>query len=619
MSLAILQIFLLNPFGFFIIETGYIYCLIAFYTGMVFIIFPATKSEPRDKIPVRDYILFALLVSISLYFASQAIQIVEGGWEFVAPTHIMIMGIIVWFLVIEAVRRTSGLVLAMVCLFFSLYPLFAVYMPAFLEGVPYSFTDTARYHALSCESILGIPMKVVGKLLVGFMLFGVALQYTGGGKFFLNFAASLVGFTRGGPAKIAVIASGLFGSMSGSVISNVVTTGSITIPAMKSTGYEPTYAAAIESCASTGGCLMPPIMGAAAFIMASLLDVRYLIIAASAAIPAILYYLGLLVQVDAYAARTGLKGLPREECPPLLKTLKEGWFYIFAFAVLIYFLIVLWNEGQAPFYAMVILVICAMMRKETRFTRKSFVEFIAGTGRFMAEIATILAAVGLVVGSLAMTGVAHSFSHELVAFAGGRWLPMLFMGALASFILGIGMTVTACYVFLAIVLAPALIAIGLNQFSVHLFVMYWGMISFITPPVALGAITAAGIAGADPMRTGFRAMRLGAIIYFIPFFFVLNPALVLHAPVIDIIHCTLTAVLGVYFLAASIEGYVLGVGKIDGFSRIVGGISGLLLMMPYTPLVPGSDWTDAIGGVIVILLIAYHLLRKRQGSTPVRL
>lgn len=613
MIMAVLHIFLLKPFGFFLVETGYLYVLVAFFGGLSFIILPASKGERRDKVPIRDCILFALLVGISLYFASVSTRVIQEGWEFLAPPHVVVLSVIVWLLAIEMVRRAAGLVLAGVCLVFSLYPVFGVYMPAFMEGIPFSFTEAAIYHSLSVESMLGLPMKVMGELLIGFLLLGITLQSTGGGKFFLDLATGLVGTTRGGPAKIATIASAFFGSISGSVIANVVTTGSVTIPTMKRTGYEPHYAAAIEACASTGGTLMPPIMGAAAFIMASLLDIPYLIIAASAAIPSILYYFGLLVQVDAHAAKRGLRGIPKEECPPLLKTLKGGWFYVFAVLVLVLFL-ALRMEGQAPFYAMAFLLICAMIRKETRFTWKSFVEFIASAGKGMAELVAILVAIGTVIGSFAMTGVAHSFSHELVSFAGGNWVFMIFLGALASFILGMGMTVVACYIFLAIVLAPALISIGLHPLAVHLFILYWGLASYITPPVALGAITAATIAGSSPMRTGFRSMQIGAVTYFVPLFFVLNPALILHGPVIDIIHTTLTALIGVYFLGAGLEGYLLGIGKVKIFERVISVGAGLLLMMPFSPLVAGSAWSDAVGGALVALLIAYHVIRKLQSK-----
>ena len=587
-----------------LIEPAYLCCLIAFYVSLAFIVFPASKAAPRDKIPWYDYLLFFLCLGVSLYFASQALNVIERGWEFVAPALPTIFAIVFWFLMIEAVRRTSGLILAIVCAVFSFYPLIAGYMPGFMEGTQFSFFTTARYHAMSRVSILGIPMSVVGKLLVGYMIFGVVLQGTGGGKFFLNISSALLGGTRGGPAKVAVAASALFGSMSGSAISNVVTTGSITIPTMKRIGYPPEYAGAIESCASTGGVLMPPIMGAAAFLMASLLEVPYLTIVVCAIIPSLLYYLGLLVQVDAYAARTGLRGMPKEEIPSLWGTLKEGWFYLFALVALIFFIVYARVESQAPFYAMAILIACSMIRKETRLSWKGFLEMIAATGRFMAEITAILAAIGLIIGTFSMTGLGHSFSRELVVFAGGNLPLLLIMGAVTSGILGMGMTVTACYVFLAIVLAPALIAIGLHPIAVHLFVMYWGMVSFITPPVALAAASAAPIAGADTMRTGLRAMRLGIVLYFIPFFFVLDPALILQAPVAQIAVAVPSAFAGVVLLASGLEGHLLGIGNLGIAQRVLSGVGGLLLLAP--------GWiTDIIGAAIVALLIIYGLWRRR--------
>ncbi|MBI5967847.1 MAG: TRAP transporter large permease subunit, partial [Deltaproteobacteria bacterium] len=291
--LAVLQIFLWKPFGFMLIDTAYFYCLIAFYVSLVFIIFPAHQSHLRDKIPWYDFFLFFLCLGISTYYASIALDIIQKGWEFRAPLLPTTLGICLWFLVLEAVRRGTGLVLAVVCGFFSFYPLFAGYMPGFMEGVEFSFLDTARYHAMSNVSMLGIPMQVVGSILVGFMLFGVALQATGGGKFFLDFAFALMGGARGGPAKVSVISSALFGTMSGSVISNVLVDGPFTIPAMKKAGYPPHYAAAIEAVTSTGGALMPPVMGASAFVMASFLSVPYATVILSAAVPAILYYAGL--------------------------------------------------------------------------------------------------------------------------------------------------------------------------------------------------------------------------------------------------------------------------------------------------------------------------------------
>jgi len=531
---------------------------------------------------------FSYVFFVSIYFAIHGLQIIEKGWEFVAPPLPTIFSLTLWFLLLEAVRRVAGSVLMGTCLFFSFYPLFANLMPGFLEGRDFSLLATARYHAMSVESILGIPMKVVGSLLIGFMIFGVTLQFTGGGKFFLNLALALWGKSRGGPAKVAVISSALFGTMSGSVISNVVSTGSMTIPTMKRTGYPGYYAGAIEACASTGGALMPPVMGTAAFIMASFLSIPYWKICVAALIPSLLYYWGLFLQADGYAARVGLKGLEVKDLPSLTKTLKEGWFYLLALFLLVYFLLYLKVEAWAPFYASLLLLCLAMIKRETRLSGEKFKLLLMGIGKFLSELVALLGGIGLVIGALSMTGVAHSFSRELVSFAGGNVFLLLLIGALTSFILGMGMTAAACYIFLAIVLAPALTASGLKPLAVHLFVMYWGLVSFITPPVALGAITAASIAQADPIKTGLQAMKLGAVIYFIPFYFVFNPALILQEPLRETFFPLLTAFLGVFLISSSLEGYLRGLGILNFPERIGYIFAGMLLSVP--------EWrTDLIG------------------------
>lgn len=601
--LAVVQIFLLKPFGFMLVENAYYYCLLAFYGSLAFIIFPANKNSPKERVPFYDALLFFTCLIVASYFATQALKIIEKGWEFVAPPLPTIFSLLLWFLILEGVRRVAGQVLMVTCLFFSFYPVFAHLLPGFLEGRNFSLMATARYHAMSVESILGIPMKVVGSLLIGFMIFGVTLQFTGGGKFFINFALALWGKSRGGPAKVAVISSALFGTMSGSVISNVVSTGSMTIPTMKRTGYPGYYAGAIEACASTGGALMPPVMGTAAFIMASFLSLPYWKICLAALIPSILYYLGLFVQADGYAARVGLKGLEDKDLPSLGATLKEGWFYLLALFLLVYLLLYLKVEAWAPFYASLLLLLLAMSKKETRLSPQKFLLLLMGTGKFLAELVALLGGIGLVIGALSMTGVAHSFSRELVSFAGGNIILLLLIGALTSFILGMGMTAAACYIFLAIVLAPALTAGGLNPLAVHLFVMYWGLVSFITPPVALGAITAASIAQADPIKTGFQAMRLGAVIYFIPFFFVFNPALILQAPLKEILFSLSTAVLGVFLISSALEGYLAGLGILHFPLRLWFLIAGGLLAVP--------EWrTDLIGIGMAGALMGVPFWRK---------
>lgn len=589
--LAIYQIYHLRFCGLMIMDNSYLYLLLAFFLPQIFLHFPLTKKSLPSVIFGIDCFLALISFLIPLIFARYGYTIIERGWGYFAPFEITMMAILLWALIMEAVRRTTGWALTLVVIFFSFYPLFAPHMPAFLEGHGRSFLTTATFHSLSVDSILGIPMKVFGDLLIGFMLFGIALQVTGGGKFFLDFSFALLGSTRGGPAKVAVLASALFGSMSGSAISNVITTGSITIPAMKKSGYPAHYAGAIEACASTGGVLMPPVMGATAFVMAAFLQKPYAQIALAAAIPSLLYYLGLLIQVDGFAAKEKIMGIPRSEIPPLFNTLKEGWFYPFSLIILIYFLFSLRVESQAPFYAMAILLLLAMFKKKDRLKMSKFLELIESSGKFLAELVAILAGVGMIMGALSLTGVAASFARELVSFAGGKIAFMLILGALASFIMGMGMTITACYVFLALVLAPGLVHLGLNEMAVHLFVMYWGMISFITPPVALAAFPAATIAQTSPIKVGYTASRLGGVIYLLPFIFVFNPALILQSGIGEVGQAVFSAGLGVVLIGSTFEGYLMGLGHLHLGLRIIFFIAGICLSIP--------EWKTDLFGLIL--------------------
>ncbi|UCH19421.1 MAG: TRAP transporter fused permease subunit [Deltaproteobacteria bacterium] len=615
--LAIFQVFHFQFFGKMLMENSYLYLLLSFYVSMVFLFFPLTKQGPPKIIFYVDVFLGLLTFAIPLYFAWLGYDIIEAGWSYRAPPRMFIMAVILWGLVLEAVRRTSGMSLAVIILIFSLYPLYAPYMPGFMEGYGRSFSTTAAFHAFSIQSLLGIPMRVAGMILIGFIIFGVALQASGGGDFFLKLSYCILGATRGGTAKVAVLSSALFGSLSGSVISNVVTTGSITIPAIKKSGYSAHNAGGIECAASTGGVLMPPVMGATAFIMAAFLSISYSKIALAAAIPSVLAYIGLLIQVDGYAARHGLKGLSKGEIPSLKKTLIQGWFYLGAVAVLLYFLFILRLESQAPFISILFLLAFAMIRKETRFTVHSFLQFIQNTGKLLAELVAILAGAGMILGSLALTGVAAAFAREIVALAGGNVFFMLILGALASFILGMGMTITACYVFLALVLAPALEIIGLNQIAVHLYLMYWGMLSYITPPVALASFPAAVIAQSNPIKVGLVAMKLGAVKYLVPLFFVLDAALVMQAEIGAILQAFVSATLGVLLIGSVLEGYLIGIGKLE-FNTITGIISGAALFIAGFILgLPGLK-TDFLGlaitGAALLFIFIMRSVKKRIGD-----
>ena len=477
---------------------------------------------------------------------------------------------------------------------------------------------TVGFHMFGTESVLGLPMNAFANLVVGFLIFGVALQYTGGGAFFLNLAFALLGKRRGGPAKVAIFSSGLMGSMSGSVITNVLTTGVMTIPAMKRVGFRPAYAGGVEACASTGGVLMPPVMGATAFVMATFLEIPYGEIVIAAAFPSIFYYLGLFMQIDAYAARNDLKGLPQAELPPLSKVLKEGWYFIAVFIALIIMLLYMQREAQAPYYATAVLLIINQFSKEHRWDLKGVITFIRAVGLLFAELMAILAGVGLIIGALTLTGKVGTITYELTQFASGNTILLLVMAAVTSFVLGIGMTITAAYLFLAVSVAPALTDGGLDKLAVHLFLMYWGMISFITPPVAIGAFAAATVAKSEPFKTGFEAMRLGSIIYFVPFFFVLNPALIGRGEPLEIAIVLATTVVGITLIAGGLQGYFYGIGKLDGNSmgmigRIGLVIGGILFALPGSEVIGLTHMEINISAALIIAIgVAFSFMGRRK-------
>ena len=603
--------------SYVLLDTEYLYSMLALLLPLPFLLYHPSPNV-GSKIPWYDYLLAFITFIISSYFCVSGSLILEEGWEYLAPYHAKVMAFILWALILEASRRAGGNAIFIICLVISAYPAISYLAPGFLNAPPQDWDITATYHIFGTESIMGIPMNAFVNLVVGFLIFGVALQYTGGGAFFLNLAFALLGKKRGGPAKVAIFASGLMGSMSGSVITNVLTTGVMSIPAMKKTGFSPSYAAGVEACASTGGVLMPPVMGATAFVMATFLELPYSEIIIAAAFPSILYYFGLFMQIDSYAARNNLKGLPSEELPSLIKVIKEGWYYIFVFTMLIVMLLYMQREAQAPYYATATLLIINQIVKIHRWNFKRFLEFVEGVGALFAELAGILAAIGLIIGSLTFTGEVGTITYELVNFAGDSVFILLIMGALTSFILGIGMTVTAAYLFLAVTLAPALTSSGLDKLAVHLFMLYWGMISFITPPVAIGAFAAASVAGANGMKTGFQAMKLGSIIYFVPFFFVLNPALIGHGTYSEIITVFTSAIIGIIFLASSLQGYLIGLGsisKLNNFewpARAMLGISGILMALPGGDLVGYSNLQINFTSMIIVLPVILFMIYKNK-------
>jgi len=659
------------------LNTEYFYLLIALMLPFTFLIFPGTSSAPLDRIPWYDLLLFVLTFGASVWLMMNIRKAAALGWEFDgAPQNVIVAGLVMWFVLMEALRRTGGWSLLLSVLPFTLYPLFAdqKWLGPF-RGTQSTLDQTVSYHMLSGESLLGIPIQAFADTVIGFLVFGTALMMTGAGKFFINIAFAMCGTFRGGAAKVCVFASGLLGTVGGSIVSNVLTAGTMTIPAMKKTGFTPSYSGAIEACASTGAVLAPPVLGATAFVMAQFMNTSYSDVALAATIPSILYYVGLFAQVDAYAARHKLEGIPRAELPRFWDAFKEGWYYLFVIAILVVMLLYFKRESHAPFYATALLVIlhqwsgpapwklgntavlvfsvlataamfwfdvlnaalwgmCLLAALNEFFPGKNWggqrwLQFLELNGKTFVELIAILAGCGLLIGAFSLTGVISSLANDLLNIAGGDAFLLLIMCAITSLVLGLGLTTTSCYIFLAILVAPALEKLGLNKMAVHMFIFYWGMLSSITPPVAIASFAAAGIAGAPPMKTGWESMWVGSIIYFIPFFFVLNPALLLQGdnPYLEALGLTGLACFGIVFICGGIQGYQAYVGDLRRAGamewplRVLLVIGGFVIATPGGGIMPLSQLqVTSIGlAIIVPTVLAALLLVRRNPEEPKQL
>jgi TRAP transporter 4TM/12TM fusion protein len=624
--LCVNQQFVLRFFvGFTPLNTEYYYALVLVMLPFVFVIFPAGARARMDGVPWYDAVLFAVTVADAAYLLGHIRRAAELGWEFGgAPAGVVAAGFVMWALLMEGLRRTGGWGLVLSVLPFTLYPLFAgAEWLGPLKGTQSTAAQTSAYHMLSVESLLGIPLQAFAEVVIGFLVFGTALMMTGAGRFFINLSFSLCGTFRGGAAKVCVFASALLGMMSGSIVGNVLTAGTMTIPVMKKTGFRASYAGAIEACASTGAVLAPPVMGATAFVMAQFLNMSYAQVALAATIPAALYYFGLFMQVDAYAARHGLKGLPRAELPRLWDTVREGWYFVLVIVLLVFMMLVMKRESHAPFYATVLLLALNQLFNRERWTWATAARFLELNGRTFAELVGILAGCGLLIGAFSLTGVVSSLANDMLRIAGNNALLLLAMTALTSLVLGLGLTTTACYIFLAILVGPALEKVGLNKLAVHMFVFYWGMLSSITPPVAIASFAAAGIAGSPPMQTAWESMRVGSIIYFIPFFFVLNPAFVLQGPFAETLVLTGTCALGIVFICGGIQGYQMWAGDLRRAGaaewplRALLIAGGMVLAAPGGGLMPFSNAQMALLGAAILLptlAAAWFLARRARAA-----
>ncbi len=604
LTLVILYMFHLRPFGILVIDISYIYLLMAFFLPLVFVWVPATSKSPRDHVPWYDILLILIIFAIPTYFAAHQLDIQQQAWGVIAPPLPAVLASMLWVLVLEAARRAADPIFALVVLVFSVYPLFASYMPGLLEGPSFTFRQLASYHGIGAEGIAGTPMNVFGRVVVGYLFYAASVQAVGAGKFFTDVAAALLRNTRAANAKVAIVASALFGTISGSGVANVFVTGTFTIPAMKKEGIPPEFAAGVEATASTGGAFTPPVMAGTAFLLAEFAKVSYADVCIVAAVPAALYYVCLFAQIDSYAARIGIKPPPAvAEVPPIGKTLLANFHIILSFLLLVYMVFFLRLVNWAPWFASALAVVLAFYRKEKRHNISGFfVRLLQDSGRVMCQLVGMLAPVGMIIGSFVVTGVAFSFPHEIVLLAGGNIWVMLFFGFIAAFILGLGLPLIACYIFLAIVLVPALLQFGIDLMAAHFFVMYCGVLSDITPPVCYSAFAAASIAESDPMKTGFQAMKLGVAKYILPFVFVISPALILRGSAIDSLRVIPCALVALIIISGALEGYFWFMGTLTKLGRLLLLAAGLLLAFPHvTTELYGASLFVAIFGLSFLL------------------
>jgi len=587
---------------------------LGFGLAIVYIKSPLNPQTKKTTVPIYDAICAILGLAGGAYLAYRFPVLQDELFE--RRPEAATIGTILIPLIVEAIRRTAGWSLTSIVLFFLTYTAFGHHIPGIFQATESTYVIfTARIVADSV-AILGLPLTIVVVVVLPFVFFGQLLMKGGASEWFTNISTALIGRSRGGSAKIAVIASGLFGAISGTAVSNVASTGLITIPLMKRGGYDSTTAGAFEAVASTGGQIMPPIMGAAAFLMAEILEIGYTEVVLAAVIPAVLYYVAVFIYADLEAAKKNIQPVPEELIPPLWKTMKEGWFFVVPFGVLIYALFVMNRAPETAALwsgATVVVVNWAFGYKGKRISVSEIVTAVRDTGvRGGSEIVIIGAMAGLIIGILGATGLGEALTQALVTIGEGNLALLLGITAIICIILGMGMPTTAIYLLVSIIAAPPLIKLGINPLAAHMYVFYFGIVSLITPPVAIAAFVAANLAGASPMATAVTAVRLGWTALVVPVMFVLSPNLIMQGEVLDIIMAFVTAVAGVWVTTCGIQGcFVRPMGVIWRTGFIVAGI---MLLIPSESF-SSAIYVEIAGIALAAILIGREMLAKR-GLSP---
>ncbi len=578
-----------------------------FMSTLVFILYPFThKRSPRTRMSVFDGVFLAASVGICIWIGlnSTAIMNRAGAYH---PQDV-ILGTALVVIVLEAARRSTGPAVPIIALVFIGYTLFGRYLPDAISHRGYTVERLSTYLALSTDGIFGVPMGVSANFILLFILYGALLRKTGAGQFFTDVAFALTGWTKGGPAKAAVVSSTFFGMISGSSVANTVTTGSFTIPLMKRTGYPSHFAAGVEASSSTMGQIMPPIMGAAAFIMAEFLGISYFKVCVAAAIPAALAFFSTFMQVHFRAVSLGLSGMPRSELPKIRAAFAKGWHHIFSIFLLIYFLMQDYSPERAVFWAILATIssslIMSLLRRESLKTvLRQVVEGLSEGALGAVEVAAACAAAGIIIGSITMTGLGIKFSSLVVDASMGHLFLALPFTMIACLFLGMGVPTTAQYVIISSLVAPALVQMGVEAIAAHLFILYFGTRADITPPVALAAYAGAGIAGSDPWKTGVSAFQLGIAGFIIPFMFIYAKELLFIGAIGQIVLALVSAVLGVTCLAAAVQRCLLV--KTKWYEVVV------LYAVAFMLIKPGLV-TDLIGAGLFAVVLAWQWVGRKH-------
>ena len=578
---------------------------LGFGLALAYLLYPFRRKWTRDAFFHPIDVLFAVLgAAAPVYIVIQYRELVtRAGSVSGVDTVVGVLGIL---LVIEAARRVVGLPMVTVVLLFLAYAFLGPYMPGVLAHRGLTLEQLVGHLYFTTEGIFGIPLGVSSTFIFLFILFGAYLESTGLGKFFIDLANAVAGWASGGPAKVAVLSSGLMGTVSGSSVANVVGTGSLTIPMMKKLGYDANFAGAVEAAASTGGQLMPPVMGAAAFLMAEFVGVPYIEVVKAAAIPALLYFTGVWLGVHFEAKRKNLRGIPRSELPHPLTLLKERGHLAIPLIVIVYLLVSGYTPMRAALVAIVLSIACAMLRKSTRMKP---IEIVYGLERGAKAVLGVLiacAAAGIIIGVVTKTGVGLRLASGLIDAAGGMLLPAMFFTMITAIVLGMGVPTTANYVITSTIAAPALVQMGVPLLAAHMFVFYFGIIADVTPPVALAAYAGAGISGGNPLRTGVHASKLAIAAFIIPYIFVLSPViLMVDAEPFTLIVATLSALIGMIAVSSALCGFLADHCRL--YERVLLIAAGLLMIKP-------GGTTDMIGLAVFAAILAMQSMRVKKAA-----